>query len=229
MELIFIVEDNDNLREALVSYLKLAEYEVREYSGIKGVPHAVHTLHPHCIILDVMLPDGDGFKLAKELRAKSDVPIIFLTAKTSESDKIIGFEIGADDYIIKPFSPKELILRIKAVLRRRVLPVKKIKVLHIYQYKESQLSIDTEKHIASVNGRQIQLTASEWKIMICLAERTGIVVSREILLQECLDYSAAVSERTVDTHVKNLRAKLGHASWIETVRSFGYRFGGTAL
>jgi DNA-binding response OmpR family regulator len=229
MELIFIVEDNDNLREAVVSYLKLAEYEVREFRGTKGVGHAVHTLHPHCIILDVMLPDGDGFKLAKELRAKSDVPIIFLTAKTSESDKIIGFEIGADDYIIKPFSPKELMLRIKAVLRRRALPEKKKKVMYTYKYERSQLSIDTEKHIAAVNGRQIQLTASEWKIMICLAERTGIVVSREILLQECLDYSAAGSERTVDTHIKNLRAKFGHAGWIETVRSFGYRFGGTAL
>jgi len=227
MARIFVVEDNESLREAVVSYLRLADHEVVEFPRLEGVEQALAAREPELIVLDVMLPDGDGFQLARRLRKHSQVPLLFLTARTSESDRITGFELGADDYVVKPFSPKELTLRVEAILRRAGSAAESVQGPMRRRLGERLLELDEPSHRALVDGRDLKLTAAEWKILKALAARNGTVVSRERLLGEGLEYlSAEGSERTVDTHVKNLRAKLGEAGWIETVRGFGYRFAG---
>jgi len=227
MARIFVVEDNESLREAVCSYLRLNDHEIVEFPRIGGVLESIGTRPPDLIILDVMLPDGDGFLLARKIRRDHAVPIIFLTAKAAESDRITGFELGADDYVVKPFSPKELSLRVEAVLRRsgeKAIP--EAGTMH-WALGDRILELDEAAHRASVDGEAINLTVAEWKILSYLAARPGTVVSRERLLGESLDYLVAEgSERTVDTHIKNLRSKLGDPGWIETVRGFGYRFSG---
>jgi DNA-binding response OmpR family regulator len=227
MARIFVVEDNESLREAVCSYLRLNDHEIVEFPRIGGVLEAIETKPPDLIVLDVMLPDGDGFLLARKIRKSHTVPIIFLTAKATESDRITGFELGADDYVVKPFSPKELSLRVEAVLRRSSGPAVLSAPPLCWSLGEQVLELDETAHRASVDGAEINLTVAEWKILSYLAARPGTVVSRERLLGESLDYLVAEgSERTVDTHIKNLRSKLGDPGWIETVRGFGYRFSG---
>lgn len=225
MESIFIVEDNDSIREAVAGYLKLADYEVTQFSGVSGLKEAIMEKKPDLLILDVMLPDGDGFIFAKEMRQYSKIPLVFLSARESESDRITGFEIGADDYIVKPFSSKELVLRVAAVLRRSGNEGANGGGT-VWVLGRDILDFDESTHIARINDKEIKLTAAEWKILIFLSSRGNAVVSREKILDECLEYSFDGYDRTVDTHIKNLRAKLGRPDWIETVRGYGYRFAG---
>ncbi|MBN1685375.1 MAG: response regulator transcription factor [Spirochaetales bacterium] len=224
MAKIFIVEDNDNLREAVTGYLKLDGHEVIEFPRLRGLHDAITKENPDLLILDVMLPDGDGFLAAKNIRENTDLPIIFMTAKSAESDRITGFEIGGDDYIVKPFSPKELTLRVKAVLRR--LGGGAEETQSTWSHEGHELRILVDNHQVLHDGKNVQLTAAEWKILLYLVQRPGTVVERGRILTESLDYLAEGSERTIDTHLKNVRAKLGHAGWLETVRGFGYRFTG---
>jgi len=227
MARIFVVEDNESLREAVCSYLRLNDHEIVEFPRVGGVLEAIETKPPDLIVLDVMLPDGDGFLLARKIRKAHTVPIIFLTAKSTESDRITGFELGADDYVVKPFSPKELSLRVEAVLRRSGESSIQPAAPKRWTLGKRILELDAAAHRASVDGAEISLTVAEWKILSYLAARAGTVVGRERLLGESLDYLVAEgSERTVDTHIKNLRSKLGDPGWIETVRGFGYRFSG---
>ena len=226
---ILIVEDNESIREAAASYLRLEEFRVTEAGTLKEAEVVLRKASPDLMILDVMLPDGDGFQFAKLQRARHEIPIIFLTARVTESDRITGLELGADDYIVKPFSPKELVLRVKAVLRRAAPPAPESPSPAAWKHGRHTLSIDPAAHRVLADRREVPLTAAEWKIISYLAEHSGQVIGRDAILERCLDYEAAVSERTVDTHVKNLRAKLGEAGWIETARSFGYRFIGTPL
>lgn len=229
MARIFLVEDNEALREAVRSYLRLNDHEVVEFGRIAGVEEALRARPPQLIILDVMLPDGDGFLLARRLRRERGVPIIFLTARSAESDRITGFELGADDYVVKPFSPRELALRVEAVLRRAAAQTAPgaSPGLRAWAHTGERLELDEGAHRATVAGVEVRLTVAEWKILAYLAYQAGMVVARERLLGESLDYLVAEgSERTVDTHVKNLRAKLGDPGWIQTVRGFGYRFAG---
>jgi two-component system phosphate regulon response regulator PhoB len=223
---IIIVEDNEAIREAVCSYLRLDGQVVREFGRVQGVLEAVKIRNPDLVILDVMLPDGDGFQLAKRIRGRSRVPILFLTARTSESDRITGFEVGGDDYVVKPFSPKELALRVQSILRRTKEKEPAETALTVWKRGEDLLVMDSLSHRVSINGKEIALTAAEWKILAYLGANPGIVVSRERILGECLDYMAEGSERTVDTHIKNIRIKLGTPELIETVRGFGYRFTG---
>ncbi len=225
MESIFIVEDNESIREAVAGYLKLADYNVTQFEGVTGVKDAIIEKKPDLLILDVMLPDGDGFIFAKELRQYSRVPLIFLSARESESDRITGFEIGADDYIVKPFSSKELVLRVAAVLRRAS---KNAQVTEgtVWKLGNDVLDFDEGSHRALLNGEELKLTAAEWKILVFLSSSGNAVVSREQILDQCLEYSFDGYDRTVDTHIKNLRAKLGRPDWVETVRGYGYRFAG---
>lgn len=226
MACVIIVEDNSLIRDAVSGYLKLDGYKTLEFGGVSGVLDAVKRETCDLAILDVMLPDGSGFALAKEIRGASDIPLIFLTAKDSESDRILGFELGADDYICKPFSAKELVLRVHALLRRTgKSDGGKSSASGEWQSGNSAVFIDEGGHSVSVDGNPIELTSTEWKILLYLASNAGQVVSREQLLGECLNYFFEGSERTIDTHMANLRSKIGQ-QWISTVRGFGYRFSG---
>lgn len=223
---IAIVEDNDNLRDAIRGYLALEGFEVHEFSGIKPAERTMASIEPDLLILDVMLPDGDGFLLAKRIRASSNVPIIFLTARAEESDRITGLELGADDYVSKPFSAKELVLRVKAVLKRSVGTQSGQTEHAVFRLDDSELEMQPEEHRVLLDGSPVVLTAAEWTILAFLIDEAPRVFSRGKILEVCLDSIAEGSERTVDTHVKNIRRKLGTKAWIETVRSFGYRFNG---
>ena len=154
------------------------------------------------------------------------LPVIFLTARVEESDRILGFELGADDYITKPFSPKELVLRIQALFRR--LDESSSDNSNVYTYKddENTMIIDDNEHVLSINGAPIALTAAEWRIVFYLASNAPNLITRSQILEECFDYSFESYERVVDTHIKNIRAKLKPGSWIDTVRGYGYRFSG---
>lgn len=225
MALIFVVEDNDNLREAVVSFLKLEDFEVKEFSLVKNVFESIGDTKPDLLILDVMLPDGDGFLLAQKIRKFYPTPIIFLTARDSESSRITGFEIGCDDYIIKPFSTRELVLRVKALLKRTQPIVNKTKADN-WTYQNSIMILKKDTHHVFIDNEIITLTATEWKILDYLTTSAGILIDRQRLLTVCLDYNFETSERTIITHIKNLRSKLINPGWIETVRGFGYRFMG---
>jgi len=226
MALIFLIEDNASLREAVSSYLQLDDHEVVEFSRLQGVLEAVRLRDPDCIVLDVMLPDGNGFQLARKIKELGDIPIVFLTARSSESDRITGFELGADDYVAKPFSPRELTLRVKALLRRSGGIVSKAEPPGRWLLGDKRLEINAAAHLVRLGEAEVTLTAAEWKILEYLAHHAGQVIDRDRLLGAGLDYLAEGSERTIDTHVKNIRAKLGSPGWIETVRGFGYRFAG---
>lgn len=227
MARIYLVEDNESIREAVAGYLKLEDHDVIEFGGVAGVLEAMRHRPPDLAILDVMLPDGSGFALAKKIRAESRVSLVFLTAREAESDRITGFELGADDYVAKPFSPKELVLRVRALLRRSGAAEDAKGADGCWERGGAKLCLDGAGHRALLGGVELVLTAAEWKILEHLARNAGIVVSRERLLGESLGYAYEGSERTIDTHVKNLRAKLGDPGWVETVRGYGYRFAGS--
>ena len=180
MALIFIVEDNESIREAASSYLRLEDHEVLEFSKAGGVLDAAKMKNPDLIVLDVMLPDGDGFQLAKRIRGHSDVPILFLTARVSESDRITGLEIGADDYVTKPFSPKELVLRIGAILKRT--RKKERSTGGGWVLGGDILEIDEGSHRVFVNRSEVSLTAAEWKILLYLVKNPGLVITRDRIL-----------------------------------------------
>lgn len=231
MAKIFVVEDTADLSEAIVSYLEVDGHTVTLFEQINGVLEAVRLGAPDLIILDVMLPDGDGFRLGRQIKKESDTPILFLTARSSESDRITGFELGAEDYVVKPFSMRELVLRVRSIIKRtasiethraaRWQLIDKNGNVH-------ELLLDNERHVCTEDGIEIHLTATEWKILSFLTEWEGRVVNRRQILGICLDYLTEGSERTVVTHMKNIRTKLACDDWIETVRSFGYRFNGKA-
>jgi DNA-binding response OmpR family regulator len=228
MAVIFLVEDNETLREAVRSYLQLDDHEVVEFSRLRGVLEAVRLRLPDCIVLDVLLPDGNGFQLARQIKNFRDIPIVFLTARSSESDRITGFEMGADDYVVKPFSPRELTLRVKALLKRSGTTERQPEGLSRWLLGARQLTMDPAAHLVEVDAAAVALTAAEWKILEHLIRHAGQVIDRERLLGAGLDYLAEGSERTIDTHIKNIRTKIGESGWIETVRGFGYRFAGRA-
>ena len=174
------------------------------------------------IILDLMLPGMDGLEVCRALKQKealSAIPIIMLTAKSQETDKIVGLELGADDYITKPFSPRELIARIKAVLRRTKGTISLNKI------EAGKIIIDTSRHRITVAGKSIALTPTEFKLLEFMAQRPGVVLSRDKILDAVFGYDSEIYDRTIDTHMKSLRKKLGKdRDHIETVRGIGYRF-----
>lgn len=233
MAYVFVVEDNDGLRETIVSYLRLDEHTTSDFGRLEGVMEAVTRRKPDLMILDVMLPDGDGFLFARRLRAQHRVPIVFLTARSAESDRITGFEVGGDDYVVKPFSMKELMLRVRAVINRS-MDADGTTATNAGEWElgphgsAHRLSVQESTHEITHDGAPVTLTAAEWRILEHLCSNEGVVISRDRLLSVCLDYYVEGSERTIDTHVKNIRAKLGVAEWIETVRGYGYRFRGVS-
>jgi DNA-binding response OmpR family regulator len=173
-------------------------------------------------VLDLMLPELDGLEVCKILRrdpATASIPIIMLTAKASELDRVLGLEIGADDYVTKPFSPRELVLRVKKQLQRNAEPEEDGEVFHF-----GEVVVDVPRHSGTVQGKRIDLTATEFKLLTILVQRRGRVQSRDQLLKDVWDYDEGMNSRTVDTHMRRLRQKLGRsAKYLGTVRGLGYR------
>ena len=229
MKLIYVVEDHEVIRNGVVQYLSLSGYQAEGFRCLSDAKAAFESRTPDLLIQDVMLPDGDGFSFVKELKARTPkLPVIFLTARIDESDRILGFELGADDYIVKPFSPKELVLRIQALFRRLDDAQGSRSSACSYSDGANELVIDDDIHRLTINGTEISLTAAEWRIVFYLASNSPNLITRAQILEECFDYSFESYERVVDTHIKNIRTKLKPGDWIETVRGYGYRFSGAA-
>lgn len=228
--MVFLVEDSDGIRETVVAYLQLAGIEVKEFSGVQGVLEALDFIQPALVIFDVMLPDGNGFALAQKMHARFPrLPFLFLTAREAESDRITGLELGADDYIVKPFSPRELTLRVEAILRRTSREEADGQkaggaVTHSWRNGDHLLELDESTHDVKCDGSCVSLTLAEWNILSILARHGKSVTTRDHILGGALDYVHDGSDRTVNTHISNLRAKLAPGDWIETVRGVGYRF-----
>ena len=221
---ILIVEDEKTIRDSVAAYLEREDYWVR---GVGDGLSALEEFEKHgfdLIILDLMLPKMSGERVCRAIRDTSDVPIIMLTAKGEVQDRIIGLELGADDYLIKPFSPRELVARVRVLFRRaHSEPEHKLEMLDF-----GDLTIDISGHKVTVDGNEVDLTASEFKLLTTLARFPGRVYTRMELVEKVLGYDFEGYERTIDSHVKNLRAKLGddprNPKWLYTVHGVGYRF-----
>lgn len=223
MERILVIEDDKNISKLIKYNLEKANYEPRSVTTAEGGWDILDKEHIDLIILDIMLPKMDGLefcKLLKQNKKLAGIPVIMLTAKGEEVDRVVGFELGADDYMIKPFSPRELILRIKAILKRRK-PVEDSTDILI----RGKIKIDMSRHKVYVDNKETGLTQLEFKLLHLLMQRKGRVQTRDVLLNDVWDMSAEVTTRTIDTHIKKLRQKLSKSgNSIETVRGIGYRF-----
>lgn len=219
---ILLIDGEPSIHNVVTAYLKAEGYEfLSAMDGMSGLSVA-RTFKPDVIILDVMLPGMDGIELLANLRRESNVYVILLTARSEETDKIIGLSVGADDYLTKPFSPRELIARIKAALRRIQNlnnPSDNSSILAF-----SHLHIDTSERRVWVSEKLIELTAVEFDLLVALAQHHGMVLSREQLLEKAWGYDYFGDTRVVDVHIGHVRQKLGEDSFIETIRGVGYRF-----
>jgi two-component system alkaline phosphatase synthesis response regulator PhoP len=222
---ILIVEDEKDIVKMLEYNLKKEGFKVLSVRNGEDAIDAAKSEHPELIILDLMLPGIDGLEVCKTLKGDAktaSIPVIMLTAKSQESDKVVGLELGADDYVTKPFSPRELIARIKAVLRRGKEKDKLPEVLKV-----GDLTIDLSKIAVTVKGKPIELTAKEFELLKTLIKSKGRVLSRDYLLDTIwgLDHAAEIQTRTVDVHIRTLRKKLkSESARIVTVKNYGYRF-----
>jgi DNA-binding response OmpR family regulator len=219
---IALVEDEPDIAALLSAYLRKDGFHVEHYPAADPFFHALRKASPDLILLDLMLPDADGFEICKTLRkseAWSRIPIIIMTAKAEESDKILGLELGADDYVTKPFSFKEMAARIKAVLRR-IDSAEASKTIEI----GGRLRIDLDRYEVRVDGRAAELTSTEFKILSLLASKPGRVFSRDQILDHLWGHEKIVLDRTVDVHIRNLREKLGPAAaFVKNLRGVGYK------
>ncbi|MBK3494265.1 response regulator transcription factor [Viridibacillus sp. YIM B01967] len=227
---ILVVDDEDRIRRLLRMYLEREGYEVEEAeNGEEAVEKALANDY-HCILLDIMMPEKDGLEACGEIRDKKTTPIMLLTAKGEEANRVQGFELGADDYIVKPFSPREVVLRVKAILRRSaafspISTTSASKDLVVFPH----LTIDHDAHRVSADGVEVNLTPKEYELLYFLAKSPDKVFDREQLLKEVWHYDFFGDLRTVDTHVKRLREKLNRVSenaakMIVTVWGVGYKF-----
>ena len=221
---ILIVEDDHNTAALVATYVEKEGYQpIIAHDGIRGLDLAIRTT-PELVILDVMLPGKDGWQVCRQIREKSDVPILMLTAREEEFDRVLGLSLGADDYVIKPFSPRELMARIKAILRRtRPQSVMDENILI-----QGDLKMNSVKHKVTLNQRTIDLTISEYKVLQVLMASPGRVFTREELLNRLYPDGEIVVDRVIDVHIGKLRQKIEKISsrphYIETVRGVGYRF-----
>jgi DNA-binding response OmpR family regulator len=222
---ILVVEDDHDIAQLLAITMKKAGYECAVTENGYEALNSIRRHPPDLVILDLMIPGIDGFEVCKEMKRDPKtgaVPVLIVTARGEEIDRIIGLELGADDYVVKPFSPRELLLRVRAILRRAGQEYHPAAV-----FKQEGLEIDSEGHRVRLNGQEIVLTATEFKLLSELANSQGKVLNREQLLDRVWGYHFEGYARTVDTHIRRLRQKLlTCADWIETVRGVGYRFRG---
>jgi DNA-binding response OmpR family regulator len=220
---VLVIDDEQDLLELVRYNLAREGFAVREASdGVSGLEMARREI-PDVVILDLMMPGMSGLEVCKQLRGDektAGVAVIMLTAKAAETDRVIGLELGADDYVTKPFSPRELVARVRAVLRRTVEKTTPTK-----QIRRGELSVDTEKREVKYGGAEVALTATEFRILEFLAGRAGRVMSRDQIINAAVGNERAVFDRTIDVHITSLRKKLGAGGdLIETVRGFGYKF-----
>ncbi|MCD6490350.1 MAG: response regulator transcription factor [Thermodesulfobacterium sp.] len=220
-ELIAVIDDEPDILELVSLHLTKSNFKVKGFLNAESFFKFLSSRMPDLIILDLMLPDSDGIEICKYLKSKEDlkfIPIIMLTARASETDKVLGLELGADDYVTKPFSPRELVARVKAVLRRKTQDSgKKIKIGDI-------LLIDLNKFEVFVENKKIDLTPTEFRILKILASKKGWVFTRDQILNHLWGQEKAVLDRTIDVHIKNLREKLGKAAkFIKNIRGIGYK------
>ena len=222
---ILVVDDERKIRDLVRSYLEREGYAVLVADSGQGALEALERANPDLVVLDLMLPDVSGEEVARSVRSHSDVPIIMLTAKAGEDDRVAGLRLGADDYLVKPFSPRELVARVEAVLRRASGGAAN----GAMSLDEGRLVIDRESREVAVDGAAVELTRSEFDLLHALASRPGRVYSRYELITKVQGYDYEGYERTIDAHVKNLRRKLGddprHPRYVLTVMGVGYKFG----
>ena len=221
MEKILIIEDDVGISHSLKLYLENSSYEVILYHTWKWAVDFFTQVKPDLVILDINLPEMSGMEICKEIRINSQTPIVMLTARSNEIDKIQWFETGADDYIGKPFSPRELLVRIQSILRRVKKEAFEGEEEGIIRYKK--LEIDTKKVLVTYNGKALVFTKNEFDILKKIVEENGKLVHRETLMKEIIGYSDYLFDRTIDTHIKNIRKKIWEKDFIITVRWEWYR------
>jgi len=214
---ILVVDDEIGIRSVIKEYLEHNDYEVVEANNGNEAINIVQNTNIDLIIMDIMMPILDGFSASKEILKIKKIPIIMLSARTDEYDKLLGFELGIDDYITKPFSPKELIARVKAVLKRN----NNINDTFVYE----DLIIDFKAHTVKIDNQEIKITPKEYELLCYFIKNINIALSREQLLTKVWGYDFFGDDRTIDTHIKMLRNNLGkYRDLIVTVRSVGYKF-----
>ena len=226
MKTIYVMED-ETTSEILMSYLTLAGYSTRVFSSTGTLLGEIGKNSPDMLIMDADYHERDGFGIMREIKQYlPELLNIFLTANAAESERILGFELGCDDYIAKPFRAKEVLLRIQAVFRRNEGSSRYGSSSPVMTFEQlgNRMRISMREHLVSINGNEISLTEAEWKILYLLASNANILISRQRLLQQCFEYRTGCYERLIDTHIKNLRRKIQPGTWIDTIRSFGYRF-----
>ena len=227
---VLIVEDEPDIRKTIDYNLSKESFKVVQAESIAEGEKALAANKIDVIILDLMLPDGSGLTLCRDIKSDAKtkhIPVIILTAKTEEVDRVVGFELGADDYVTKPFSVRELILRVKAILKRSVDSPQQENGISDIEVGDLRMNLDA--HQAFVRDEEIALTALEFRLLKHLLDRRGRVQTRDQLLEEVWGYSSDVTTRTVDTHIKRLREKLlGAGDCIQTIRGVGYRFARSA-
>ena len=222
MAKILIVDDEEKIRAVIREYAHFNHYETAEAEdGMQAINMCLNEDFD-LIIMDIMMPKLDGYAAVKEIKRDKDIPIIMLSARGEEYDKLFGFELGIDDYVVKPFSPKELMARVAAVLARRSVA----REGHVPSVLKSQgLEVNTESRTVTVDGEKLDLTLKEYEILVYLMQNKNIALSRERMLQDIWGYDFFGDDRTIDTHIKNLRGNLGpYRDKISTVRGIGYRF-----
>ncbi|TML56632.1 MAG: response regulator transcription factor [Actinobacteria bacterium] len=217
---VLVVEDESSIASFVALYLKNAGYRIQAAGTGREALERVASEKPDLIVLDLMLPDIDGLEVCRRVRQSSDVPILMLTARDEDVDKIIGLEVGADDYLTKPFNPRELVARVKSILRRSVPERREVQTKQI---KHGDLEIDVGRREVLVAGKEVQLAPKEFDLLWELLDHKGLVLTRDQLLERVWGYTFAGDTRTVDVHVRQLRRKLGEASPIVTVWGVGYK------
>jgi two-component system alkaline phosphatase synthesis response regulator PhoP len=223
---ILIVEDENKIANWLAAFLRQANFEVLTASEGKTGLHIAMSERPDVVLLDLMLPDMDGLDVCRAIRQRSDVLILMLTARIEDADRLIGLEMGADDYITKPFNPREVIARVRAFLRRAHGQL----TLEAKTLTYSGLALNPASRVCTRDGKNISLTPTEFAILETLMRRPGVAFSREQLITEALGYDYAAYERTIDAHIRNIRRKIetdmSQPEFIHTIFGVGYRFGG---
>ena len=226
---ILLVEDDATIAEVVASYLTDAGFKVSRHDrGQEALEHA-RKEHPLLVVLDLSLPDIPGELVCQELKKLGDIPIIMLTAKSSEEQRLIGFSLGADDYVVKPFSARELVFRVKIALKR-TNDITKDTTIGTLSFNRKALVLDPECYQVVASGKSVELSATEFKLLLRIAATPGKVFSREELLEKVLGYSCDGYDRCIDAHIKNIRHKIGdrpkNSVYIESVYGVGYRFNG---